>query len=201
MRKRIADILMQRVFFSCDSVCQEWKEIADSRRRRVDSLQADIDKQLSDAKSKLGLFSEVGVGEARELFWRRFGQGKQFAQRQTKWDALFMGIGAMRRDEGLVGYLLRLLLSMLFNFTIGMVGSVIGFMWSLYSVIASYQASIWAALVFFGFASLAAVSFALTWVFGLYAASAGAVYVTAKLIASNMRLEDGTQPRRRVHFD
>ena len=40
-------------------------------------------------------------------FWTRFSQGKGFAQRQTKWDALFMGISAMGRDESFVNYLLR----------------------------------------------------------------------------------------------
>ena len=45
--------------------------------------------------------------------------GKNFATRQTKWDALFMGIQAMGRDEHLISYLFRLLLTMAFNFTFG----------------------------------------------------------------------------------
>jgi hypothetical protein len=45
--------------------------------------------------------------------------GKNFASRQTKWDALFMGIRAMGRDESIVSYAFRLILTMAFNFTLG----------------------------------------------------------------------------------
>ena len=46
---------------------------------------------MADAKSNVGVFSSFGVEEARDMFWRRFSDGKQFAKRQTMWDAMFMG--------------------------------------------------------------------------------------------------------------
>lgn len=182
-------------WFSCDSICQTRKSIMEDALNTVKSLEKQNEKKLSDAKAQVGIFSEIGVAETRDLFWTRFGQGKQFAQRQTKWDALFMGIGAMRRDETMISFLLRLLISSLFNFTIGMFGTVIGFMWSLYSVIRTYQESILVALPYFAIASLAAISFALTFIIGLYCAAAGTVYVGAKVMASNLRIQ-GNDPYR-----
>jgi multisubunit Na+/H+ antiporter MnhG subunit len=79
-----------------------------------------------------------------------------------------MGISAMGRDEKLPSYLLRLVITVVSNFTIGMIGAVIGFMWSLYAVIQSYKASILVALFYFMLASMAAIAFAMTWIIGDY---------------------------------
>ena len=43
---------------------------------------------MSDAKILAGLFSEVGVGEVTDSFWRYFASGKKFAKRQSMWDAM-----------------------------------------------------------------------------------------------------------------
>ena len=88
-----------------------------------------------------------------------------------------MGIGAMGRDESLVSYILRLCMSMLFNFTLGVCGAVIAFVFGLVWLVQSYQSNFLVALLFFLIATIAAISFALTWLIGLYVASAGTVYV------------------------
>ena len=64
------------------------------------------------------MLSAHGISETRDTFTRYFTGGKDFAKRQTTWDALFMAISAMGRDEGLLEYLLRLLVNMLINFTL-----------------------------------------------------------------------------------
>ena len=46
--------------------------------------------RMSDAKSVAGLFSEVGVGEVTDSFWGYFASGKQFAKRQSMWDAMWV---------------------------------------------------------------------------------------------------------------
>jgi hypothetical protein len=84
-------------------------------------------------------------------------------------------VRSLGRDESMFSYLMELLMKMLFNFTLGMIGTVIGFIWSLYSIITTYQAAITTSLFFFGIASLAAISFAMTWMFLLYGAAAGTV--------------------------
>lgn len=178
-------------WFTCDPTCKDFKDKMDNLQIEFNAARAKEQKKLASAKSVLGLFSEYGVAETRDLFWERFTQGKGFATRQSKWDALFVGISSMGRDETFLSYLLRLLIRVLFNFTIGVIGAVVAFMFSLYSVIQSYDASFLVGTIFFTLASLAAVSFAATWIIGMYFAAAGSVYVGAKLIAANMRIEDG----------
>ncbi len=97
---------------------------------RYDALVAQEKSHWSDAKASLGMFSQYGVAETRELFWKRFGQGKDFAKRQTTWDALFVGL-RMGRDEGLGAYVIRLLFNMLVNFTIGLCGAVVRLQFSI----------------------------------------------------------------------
>ena len=113
------------------------------------------------------------IGEARDMFWGKFIGGTNFAKTQSKWDLLFLTLGAMGRDESLFEYLFRILINILFNFTIGICSAVIAFMFSLYSLISSYQPSYLECISFFMLASLAASSFALTWLIMLYTAAAG----------------------------
>lgn len=190
-------------WFSCNTDCQVKRETMREYELEHAKLVREEESTVSEAKSALGLFSEFGVGETRELFWTRFSQGKSFATRQSKWDALFMGIQAMGRDENLGSYALRVIMNMLFNFTLGVCGAVVWFLFSVWHLINTYKSSIVSSLAFFSLASLAAIAFALTWLIGIYMATAGTVYVGAKLIASNMRIEGGPDGRRgynrRVH--
>jgi len=116
-----------------------------------------------------------------------------------------MGIGAIGRDEKLASYLMRIVASLLFNFTLGVFGAVVAFVFGLYALIQSYKASLLSGFMFFLLASLSACAFALTWIIGLYLATAGTVYVGAKVLASNVRLEDsqagGGQRRNRVRYE
>lgn len=189
------DYRRSKGWFSCDEYCQTNKKTYDSAKVRFNDIKSQTERAVSDAKAGVGIFSQFGINETRDLFWTRFTQGKRFASNQSKFDALFIGISSMGRDEGLVSYLLRVLLSTLFNFTIGMFGTVIAFIFGLYGLIQTYQVPLFYALIFFLFASLAALSFAATWLLGIYAAAAGTVYVGAKLIASNMRIEGGEGSR------
>lgn len=150
-------------WFSCDAMCQTYKRDMEHYEKVLNAMKKEEAAKIANAKSKLGIFSEYAVDETRTLFWERFSQGKGFAQRQTKWDALFYGISAMGRDEKLISYLFRLLLSFLFNFTIGVTGAVVVFIFNLYSLIQTFQANALASFLFFTLASLAAVSFAMTW--------------------------------------
>ena len=87
-------------WFSCDSLCQRNKERMEHAKRVLDEIRQEGNARMSDAKAVAGLFSEVGVGEVKDSFWQYFYQGKQFAKRQSMWDAMFMGIRHMGRDEG-----------------------------------------------------------------------------------------------------
>ncbi len=78
---------------------------------------------------------------------------------------------------------------MLMNFTIGMFGAVVGFIWTLVSVIkACLPDQHHCGARMFAFAALAAVSFGVTWLLALYAAATGTVYDVAR-----RRQDDGQQ--------
>ena len=96
----------------------------------------------------------------------------------------------MAKNESMSNYLLRLCMSMLFNFTIGIFGAVVAFIFNLYGLVQTYRVNIFTGLIFFFFAAISSIAFAMTWIIGLYIAAAGTVYVGSKMI-SNMRLEDG----------
>lgn len=189
-----------RGWFSCNDVCQKYRIEVRDLTEAYKIKQAEYNAFTADAKQKLGVFSEFGVGETRDLFWTRFGQGKSFAARQSKWDALLGGMRAMGRNEKLPEYLLKLLFQVIFNFTIGMLGAVIGFMWSLYGLIQTYKTDILTGLFYFFIASMAAIAFAMTWLIGMYIAAAGTVYIGAKLMASNLRLGGGDPQRHRMEY-
>ena len=97
----------------------------------------------------------------------------------------------MAKDESLSSYLLRLCMSMLFNFTIGIFGAVVAFIFNLYGLISTYRENFFSALIFFFFASVASIAFAMTWIIGLYAAAAGTVYVGSKVTA--LSIQNGRQ--------
>ena len=97
-------------WFSCDSLCQRNKQKMNDARYRLDQIRAEGNARMSDAKSVAGLFSEVGVGEVKDSFWSYFSRGKQFAKRQSMWDAMFMGMRSMGRDEKFFEYALKVLM-------------------------------------------------------------------------------------------
>ena len=189
-------------WFSCDTRCQTLKAVYQSKQSEYRMLLNTEREQMRDAKSKVGIFSVYGVAETRNVFDQYWTRGKKMATNQSRWDALFIGISSMGRDEGLIDYILRVLMNVLFNFTIGLVGTVITFIWSLYEIINAYKTPLFHGFLFFVLASLGAISFALSYAVAIYMAAAGTVYVGAKVVASNMRLEGGSGnsgPQRRLH--
>ena len=129
-------------FWSCDRVCQRAKLDADDARRALDGVLAQERAAVSDIKSRVGVMSLYGVQEARDLFWGTFTGGKKFAQRQSMWDLLFMGLNSTRRDENMLGVILKWVIQLLFNFTLGLCGALVVFVCKLWSVITTYQARI-----------------------------------------------------------
>lgn len=178
-------------WFSCDGLCQRNKQRMERAKRDLDAIRAEGNARMSDAKSVAGLFSEIGVGEVKDSFWGYFTGGKQFAKRQSMWDALFMGMRSMGRDESIIEYGLRLLMQVLINFSMGMIGALFVFIWGLWSIVKSYQPDPLTAAAFFVGATCAAFTFVSTYLFLIYGAAAGSVYGLAKVVESNARIENG----------
>eukprot|EP00123_Amoebidium_parasiticum_P000004 comp10017_c0_seq1/m.4884 comp10017_c0_seq1/g.4884 ORF comp10017_c0_seq1/g.4884 comp10017_c0_seq1/m.4884 type:complete len:305 (-) comp10017_c0_seq1:9-923(-) len=186
-------------FFSCDETCTQNKKQYEKAALEYDKLEREYTEGVKDAKAALGLFSSYGTEEVRQMFWGTFSRGKEFAKRQTFWDVLFYGIGAMGRDEGMLEYALRVVINMLFNFTIGIIMSFISFVFGLWGVISSYRPDFLTGLFFFGLATVAAASFLVTWLLGLFAGTAGAVYVVGKVAIGNA-IQDAERRRQQQYY-
>ncbi len=67
--------------------------------------------------------------------------------------SLILGSVSGGRDEGLGAFLIRFLIQVLMNFTIGLIGAAVGFMWTLWSVIQSFQPGVCRVCpyIYFGF--------------------------------------------------
>jgi len=176
--------------FSCDEICSENYNKYKEAQQRFAAIERDIASVQSEAKAKVGIFSEYGVQEVRDLFWAQLQGGKDFARRSSWYDFIFMSIGSMGRDEGLLEFALRFLINMLLNFTFGLIGALIGFYYFLWGVISSYQTDFLVAFAFFMVASIAATSFVASYLIGLYAAAAGSVYTAAKIGGGYIQLAD-----------
>lgn len=186
-------------WFTCDSLCSRNKARMDNTKRVLDEIRAEGNNRMSDAKAVAGLMSEIGVGEVKDSFWEYFAQGKKFAKRQSMWDAMFMGMRSMGRDESMLEYGLKVLLQVLLNFSLGLVMAFIAFVFGLWSIIQSYQPNPISALAFFLATVCAGFAFVATYLFALYGLAAGGVYGVAKIAESQMRLENGNNNNRRYH--
>jgi len=197
MFQRQQEYYQSKGFFSCDSLCQGKKEKLNAATMKVNQLKAAHASIEREAKSKVGIFSEYGVEETRQLFWGMFSKGKEFGKRQSMWDMLFMGIGAMGRDESIVEFAIRFVINFLFNFTIGLCGALIGFFWYLWGVIQSYDPNFFTAASFFFLAAVCGASMVATYLFALYGAAAGSAFVIGKAAINHARLEQERRSRPR----
>ena len=169
-------------FFSCDALCTRNHAILKEKQAHFDKLKAEADAKLSTAKSKLGVFSEVAVDQARSILYRNVGAGKDFAKRTTLWDAFFLSMG---RNESLMEYLLRLLLHALMNLFMGLVGACTSFLWGVSSVITSFQPSLIEGILFFLGCICVVVSIFVSFGLAIYIAGATAVVSTTRMIESS----------------
>ena len=183
-------------WFSCDGLCQRNKRRMEDAERVLNDIRKEGEARMSDAKKIAGLTSEVGVGEMKDSFYQYLSAGKQFAKRQSMWDAMFMmfrSIGARHRDESTAEWLVRFAMNVLLNFSIGLVMAFVMFVIGLWSIIRSYQPNPIMAVVVFVAAACAAFSFVATYLLAIYGSAAGLVYGVAKLAENQARLQNGNQ--------
>eukprot|EP00904_Undaria_pinnatifida_P000446 jgi/Undpi1/10401/HiC_scaffold_29.g12851.m1 len=169
------------MFWTCDEQCQHNKREFQKRQKAFNIINREYLNGVAQAKSELGLFSEDGVEETRDLFWRKVSGGKQFAKRATMWDALFVGVGTLRRDEGIAAVIAKIVFRFVVNLTMGLFMAVVGFLFSIWQIIWSYNPDPLSTMAFFAMASLGAVSLLATWLLGMAAVGVTGVYAVAKM--------------------
>jgi ABC-type multidrug transport system fused ATPase/permease subunit len=208
-RARQAYLASSGWFWSCDGMCQRLKGRMEDAESQLTAIRQEGQARMSDAKSVVGLWSEVGVGEVKDSFWQYFSVGHEFAKRQTMWDAFFMGMNQMSRgrDESWVEFGLKVLTQVLFNFSMGLVMALVMFIVGLWAVVRSYQPNPVVAVLFFVAATLAASSFVATYLMAVYGTAAIGVYGVVKLAESSTRAQianqqhNQNQRRQRWHYD
>lgn len=193
-------------WFSCDGICQRNKRRMEDKERILNDIRKEGEARMSDAKSIAGLTSEVGVGEMKDSFWQYITAGKQFAKRQSMWDAMFIMMRSMARgrDESTMDFIIRVLMQVLVNFSMGMIMAFFMFVVGLWSIIRSYQPNPIMAVIVFVSASCAAFSFVATYLLAIYGAAAGGVYGLAKIAENQARLQNGGQRQHmqnRPHYE
>merc|ERR1719152_531611 len=142
---------------------------------RFDAAMREREALQSDAKAAVGIWSQYGIDDVRERFWKAYQDGKDFAKRMTFWDVMF-GVGGSR-DEELYVTLLRWLGQIMMSFTVGLVSALFSFCFSLVSMIWEYKASYLTGLLFFAVAMTGASAMVATFIGGMYATAAGGVYM------------------------
>lgn len=181
-------------FFTCDERCRTLRASSDEAGRTLSRLMRQEAEAMSDVKAGVGIFSVYGVAETRDRFWQYFAGGKDHAKRMTAYDVLFMGIrSATSRDEDMMKFIVRCVVSILFNITFGLVGALIAFTFQLYSLVASYRPDPATALAFAVCTLLAATSMVASYLFVLYFSVASGV---SALVAAEHAMVRIDQERR-----
>ena len=145
----------------------------DAALAKVDDFESKRVALRRDALSVVGVWSDYGLHDARNLFWDTFEGTKSFAKRQTFWDMLFT-VGRSS-DDGLLGLVLRAVLTAAFNFTVGVVFAIFAFAWKVWGLLAAYNASLFSfsGLAFFTVSVLSAAAMLWTYVFVIYGTIVG----------------------------
>lgn len=180
----------------------ERRPAVDAARKDLKTLRKQRDGVLREAKAALGLWSEAGIGESRALLWKNFNAGKDFAKRQSIWDAFFVAFDSRDKDWPIL--LLRILISTLMNYSIGAVTSAVSFAFSLPSLLASFAPSWTSATLFYSVALLGAVSVVAGYLALLFAAGTAVVATTAAVVSQNQQRlanERRRTIRNRDHYD
>jgi hypothetical protein len=197
-------------FWNCDSTCTRYRNQFKSAESHLLSIRQSTSTQIRQAKAVAGVTSDMAVSEIQDSFWSYFTAGKRSAQRRTMWDIMWLVIrGAMGagrgREEGMAEYIVRILMHLLVNFTVGLVMALLMFLFSLWSIVYSYQPNPIVAVLIFLAAAAAGFAFVATYLLAMAGATFGGVYGVAKLAeasARQQRIQGGQQYQRpRVHYD
>ena len=144
--------------------------------------------RVRSAKRELGLWSALGVNEAKSLFRRAYESGKVYATRTSYYDTFWL-ILAGRSDDSLIELLLRWGFQVLANFTVGMTSAVFSFAWALPSTIATFGAGFASAVAFYAVAVVSAASVAVTLLLLLFGTAGGVTYGVVAAAPALARLE------------
>ena len=178
----------------------ELRSLEKERFKQAEVYRKRRDAMVKEAKGELGLWSQLGIDEAKALFRKAYERGKLFATRSSYYDTFWL-IVAGRSDDSMVELLIRWGFTVLSNFTVGMFSAVINFAFALPSMIATFASTGWAsALAFFLVAVVSASSVAASLLLLLFGTAGGVVYGAVAAGPVLARLEASGRERERIRM-
>jgi len=102
-------------------------------------------------------------------------------------------LGQRHRDESTADYVIKMLINVLINFSMGMVMCLATFVFGLWSIVKSCQPNPLVAVLAFVGAACAAFAFVASHLMALFGAADGGVCGLAKLAENQARLQNGGQ--------
>lgn len=192
-------------FWQCDTICQRHKRRMHKAKEAYEYIVAEQKEQVRQAKAVAGITSDMGVNEMQSSFWEYFASAKRYAKRQTGWDVFWMmlrAVGRRGRDETMAEYIVKILIHLVLNFTMGLCMALIFFVIGLWSIVYSYGPNPAIAVFVFLAATAAATAFVVTYLLALAGAAAGTVYGVAYVASNQQRIGGAGQERlNRLHYD
>jgi len=164
------------------------------KRERVEAMMKKRDEQQRAANAVVGIWSEYGMEEVKEKFWSSFEAGKVFAKRQSLFDVFHIMLTS--KDEYFLSILFRWVFMALMNFTLGLIGSLFYYSWTLTKMLFSYQTDPLSGLAFFIVGFLGGASIVATYLMGLYGLAVGGVYVVGKFALRDAAIQYAQERRR-----
>eukprot|EP00949_MAST-11_sp_MAST-11-sp1_P002911 g2911.t1 len=173
------------------------KAIYDEKKRQKHQL-------VLAAKRAVGIWSQYGVDETREQFWRSFQSGKDVAKSMLFYDMLF---SMAERNENLMEYFVKVAMRAVSNYTLGMVYATISFLWNLGSIIWSYSPNPASGIIFFAVAGFCAMCVIGAFLLMIYATCFGGFMFLRQQASQQRRRYNNGMPQRipgyrqRQHYD
>lgn len=206
---RTAEALYHRHkgWFTCDQECTKYYERSNLLKEQLSLIHAKRDTLQREAKQSVGAWSWYGVTDIRKAFWDAWERGNEAARRMTMFDAVFIGLGAAtgssdNRDDSFLYAIFQILLQFLFNLTIGLLTSLVMFLFEAWNIIRSYGAPLFSALALFLLVVCSAAAVMMTAIGGVVGGLVGGVYLMARNAEKQARVEGRTfTPMRRLHID
>uniref|UniRef100_A0A7S2Z499 Uncharacterized protein n=1 Tax=Chloropicon laureae TaxID=464258 RepID=A0A7S2Z499_9CHLO len=173
----------------------EIKERMAPYEKELGALERERTKLEAEARNELGLWSEAGIREARDVFWSTYSRGKRQAQVGMMWDLVWE---LFRSDnyEDSVNFFFRILWIIVSNAVLFLITSSLVFVFKVVAVIRSFQPSLLSGLLFYALALLAAFST----VAGILSLVVGAAVGTGVVISKNARYLPQSNRRRQQRF-
>ena len=180
----------------------EIRERMEPFEKELDHLHKERYRLESEARNELGLWSEAGLRETKDVFWSSYNRGKRQAKVGIIWDLVWEMFRSDNYEDS-VNFLFRIIWILVSNAVMFLFAATIAFMFRVVPVIRSFNPGLLSGILFYLLALLAALSTIGTIVSLVVGAGVGSSLVVAKnaqyLPQSNRRRY--VRHQRRTHQD